>query len=301
MGYKSPYNKVGQLKPEMKNQSKSTIAMKDSGIYMKDQSPLSMSPLNKPDLTEDQRLRLEAGTEQAKKTLAQGAIDKMEGGLYEDSTTTLPGAKPKVQSKSYGERQVEKNMQNTTYSGTTENISKGDAQIMQIFDPVRPQMEKFEKQFGKGATPNKPFISEDYAKGVSAEDVKLRSEMNYAATQPMTIEKKGLAKPTAQQLGGYQTRQTLSTEAPKMAQGSKATFVQGGSEMRVMRDPSGPNDIREFRAYTRGATGEASKATKKRKRKQGTSFSSRQSLEKLSSQKRGEFVLKGTNPYLPKN
>ena len=46
MGYKSPYDKVGQLKPEMKNQSKSTIAMKDSGIYMQDQSPLSMSPLN---------------------------------------------------------------------------------------------------------------------------------------------------------------------------------------------------------------------------------------------------------------
>jgi hypothetical protein len=46
MGYKSPYNKVGQLKPEMKNQSKSSIAMKDSGIYMQDQSPLSMSPLN---------------------------------------------------------------------------------------------------------------------------------------------------------------------------------------------------------------------------------------------------------------
>ena len=46
MGYKSPYNKVGQLKPEMKNQSKSTIAMKDSAIYMQDQSPLSMSPLN---------------------------------------------------------------------------------------------------------------------------------------------------------------------------------------------------------------------------------------------------------------
>lgn len=301
MGYKSPYNKVGQLKPEMKNQSKSTIAMKDSGIYMKDQSPLSMSPLNKPDLTKDQRLRLEATAEQAKKTLAQGAIDKMEGGSYEDSTTTLSGAKPKMQSESYGERQIQKNMQNTTYSGTNKNISRGDAQIMQIFDPVRPQMEKFESKFGKGATPNKPFISEDYGKGITAEDVKLRSEMNYAATQPMTIKKKGLAKPTAKQLGGYQTRQTLSTEAPKMAPGSKATFVQGSSEMRVMRDPSAPGGSREFRAYTRGASGEASKATKKRKRKQGSSFSKRQSLENLSTLGRGEFVLKGTNPYLPRN
>jgi len=300
MGYKSPYNKVGQLKPEMKNQSKSTIAMKDSGIYMEDQSPLSMSPLNKPDLTKDQRLRLEATAEQAKKTLAQGVIDKMEGGLYEDSTSTLPGLKPKVQSKSYGERQVEKAMNEVTYKGTDEKISRGDAQIRQIFDPVRPQMEKFESEFGKGATPNKPFIAEDYARGVSAEDVRLRSEMNYAATRPMTIKKKGLAKPTAQQLGGYQTRQTLSTEAPKMAPGEKATFVQGSSEMRVMSDPTRPGN-QQFRAYTRGATGEASKATKKRKRKQGTSFSPRQSLENLSTFGRGEFVLKGTNPYLPKN
>ena len=45
MGYKSPYNKVGKVMPEMKNQSKSSLAMKESMAYMKDQSPLPMSPL----------------------------------------------------------------------------------------------------------------------------------------------------------------------------------------------------------------------------------------------------------------
>lgn len=298
MGYKqTPLN---VLKGQMTNKA-TGLMMKDSVAYMADSPLTETDPKTGDRISREAKLKLEASAELAKKNLAQKAIDKMKGGLYEDTTTTLPGAKPKVQSKSYEERQVEKNMQNTTYSGTNQNVSRGDAQIMQVFDPVRPQMEKFEKQFGKGATPNKPFIAEDYGKGISAEDVKLREQMNYAATQPITIQKKGLAKPTAKELGGYQTRQTLSTEAPKMAPGSKATFVQGGSEMRVMRDPASPGDQREFRAYTRGTSGEASKETQKRKRKKGTSFSQRQSLQNLSNVGRGEFVLKGTNPYLPRN
>jgi hypothetical protein len=298
MGYKqTPLN---VLKGQMTNKA-TGLMMKDSVAYMAD-SPLNeIDPKTGDRISREAKLKLEAGAELAKKNLAQRAIDEMKGGLYEDTTSTLPGLKPKRQAKSYGERQVEKAMETQTYKDTDKKISKADAQLLQVFDPVRPQYEAFEKQFGKGATPNKPFIAEDYAKGVSAKDVKLRQEMNYAATQPMTIQKKGLAKPTAKELGGYQTRQTLSTEAPKMAPGSKATFVQGGSEMRVMRDPASRGDQREFRAYTRGASGEASKETQKRKRKQGTSFSQRQSLQNLSKAGRGEFVLKGTNPYLPRN
>ena len=286
----------------VKHKSKATgLMMKDSVAYMAD-SPLNeIDPKTGDRISREAKLKMEAGAELAKKTLAQRAINEMKGGLYEDTTSTLPGLKPKRQAKSYSERQVKKAMGTQTYKDTDKKISKADAQILQIFDPVRPQYEAFEKQFGKGATPTKPFIAEDYSKGVSAKDVKLRKEMNYAATQPMTIKKKGLAKPTAKELGGYQTRQTLSTEASKMAPGSKATFVQGSSEMRVMRDPAGRGDTREFRAYTRGASGEASKQTQKRKRKQGTSFSQRQSLQNLSNGGRGEFVLKGTNPFLPKN
>lgn len=298
MGYKqTPLN---VLKGQMTNKA-TGLMMKDSVAYMAD-SPLNeIDPKTGDRISREAKLKLEAGAELAKKNLAQRAIDEMKGGLYEDTTSTLPGLKPRRQAKSYGERQVEKAMETQTYKDTDKKISKADAQILQVFDPVRPQYEAFEKQFGKGATPIKPFIAEDYGKGVSAEDVKLRQEMNYAATQPMTIKKKGLAKPTAKELGGYQTRQTLSTEAPKMAPGSKATFVQGSSEMRVMRDPASSGDQREFRAYTRGTSGEASKETQKRKRKQGTSFSQRQSLQNLSKAGRGEFVLKGTNPYLPRN
>jgi hypothetical protein len=298
MGYKqTPLN---VLKGQMTNKA-TGLMMKDSVAYMAD-SPLNeIDPKTGDRISREAKLKLEAMAESAKKTLAQRSIDEMKGGLYEDTTSTLPGLKPKQQAKSYGERQVEKAMATQTYKDTDKKISKADAQLLQVFDPVRPQYEAFEKQFGKGATPNKPFIAEDYAKGVSAKDVKLRKEMNYAATQPMTIQKKGLAKPTAKEIGGYQTRQTLEKALPTFEKGQKGTFVKGASEVVVQRNER-DLDARQFRSFTRGTSGELSKATKQRVRKTGKYFSGPQTLTDIAKKhSKADFVKKGTNPYLPLN
>lgn len=171
MGYKSPYNKVGQLKPEMKNQSKSSIAMKESGIYMKDQSPLSMSPLNKPDLTKDQRLRLEEtaarassklenavdiksgyGQTQEKKVITGPKQRKLDVGAYEQ---TYREAAESATGKQFGYSQ---SLPGDVTPTSSEQMQAGFGEAAR--SNVTSQREQFQKQFGKGVQPNKPFMNE---------------------------------------------------------------------------------------------------------------------------------------------
>ena len=265
-------------------------------------------PLNQIDpkdgslISRDTQQRLDAMGDFASKKLAETALSKgFKSDAYKDKTKTYPGLKPMKQSKSYGERQIEDAMKNVTYSGTDQKISRGDAQIRQMFDPVRTQYEEFESKFGKGATPAKPFISPDYSKGITEKDVETRRQMNYAVTQPTTIKTKGAIKPTAQQLGGYRTRKTLATETPKMASKEKASFVKGDSEIRVMAGATRGN-VGDYSSYRRSATtGKLTDKTKQRKRRTGKVFGTPQDYKQLIKGGRGEYVLKGTNPYLPKN
>lgn len=293
MGYKK--GPVGHMKASTGNKAVGYMA-EGSAAYMsalkKEGDPKDGSLISR-----DNQMRLDAMGANASSKLAKAALENMNSDLYKDSTSTLPGLKPKKQSKSYGERQVEKAMNEVTYVGTDQKISRGDAQIRQIFDPVRTQYEKFEAEFGKGATPNKPFIAVDYGKGQTEDDVKMREQMNYEATKPITTKKYGLIKPTAQQIGGYQTRQTIEKVIPTLGKNEKASFVKGDSEIRVQRNPKWEG----YSSYTRGAkTGELSDATKRRKRKTGSVFGGVESAEKLSKRGAG-FVKKGTNPYLPLN
>lgn len=256
MGYKSPYNKVGQLKPEMKNQSKSSIAMKDSGIYMQDQSPLSMSPLNIP----DPRKALEETAARASSKLENAADIKSGYGQTQEKTVITGPKQRKLDIGAYEQtyREAGKSatgkqfgyLQNlpgdvTPTSDEREEAGFGEAARSNITS----QREQFQGQFGTGVQPNKPFIdntdlsNQDTSTGkkfLAAKD----KQKNIAAKR---FESNVLAETTRQKLEAKPV--TITTRGVIDASASGSPSTPTSTKSRSRGPILGPKSFKSKSAY----------------------------------------------------
>ncbi len=206
MGYKSPYNKVGQLKPEMKNQSKSSIAMKDSGIYMNDLSPLSMSPLNIP----DPRKALEETAASASSKLENAADIKSGYGQTQEKTAITAPKQRKLDVGAYEQtyRESAKEVTGKDFGYMTNRNNASDAERIATGlttankQNIINQREQFQEQFGKGAQPNKPFID---ATNVNLGNARTGKEFEAMKTKQQNLSKKRMES----NILAEQTRQRL--------------------------------------------------------------------------------------------
>ena len=152
MGYKSPYNKVGKVMPEMKNQSKSSLMMNDaSPLYETD--PRTLKKLDEVAAKAGQKLENLADTKSAYNQTVEKTVmtapkqRKLDVGAYEQ---TYRESAKEVTGKDFGymtNRGDASDAERTAAGITTANKQN-----------IVSQRGKFQDMFGKGAQPNKPFI-----------------------------------------------------------------------------------------------------------------------------------------------
>ena len=181
MVYKSPYNKVGKVMPEMKNQSKSSLMMKDA-----------TTPLYETGMTAEQRKKLEAMGEQASQKLEKAATRGKEifGQTKEKTVITAPKQR-KLDIGPYEQTYRESGEAATGKQFGYLSSRPGDVQATSderssagfgaaARENITTQRKQFQEMFGKGVQPERPFLDPDIKMASTYDtDAKARLEKSY--------------------------------------------------------------------------------------------------------------------------